>query len=240
VPLPARLSDYALTMPRVVFLHGFGSSPQSSKGAFLRRRLAENGIALETPDLNQPDFSTLTISRMLGQVSRVLDEGEGGPAALIGSSLGGFVAVQTAIDHPANVSRLVLLAPALDFSAERVGDLGDRSVEEWRATNRLDVFHHAYGRVMPMHYELFADAQRFDPLGARLDLPMLIFQGRRDTAVDPATVERWASAQPHAVLHLLDDDHQLHASLDFIWAETARALGLTPAPSRPPDAAPRV
>ncbi len=226
-------------MPRVIFLHGFGSSPQSSKAAFLRTRLAEHGLPIDTPDLNQPDFSTLTISRMLGQVSRLLDAGSDGPAVLIGSSLGGFVAVQAAVSHPGKVGRLVLLAPALDFSAARVGDLGDRSVEEWRATNRLDVFHHGYGRVMPMHYELFADAQQYDPLGARLDLPMLIFQGRRDTAVDPATVERWASAQPDARLHLLDDDHQLHASLDVIWREIARALGLTPVPSRPPDAAPR-
>jgi hypothetical protein len=39
-------------------------------------------------------------------------------------------------------------------------------------------------------------------------------------------VERWAAARPNVELHMLEDDHQLHASLPFIWTETARFLGL--------------
>ncbi len=158
---------------------------------------------------------------MLDHVADAIGE-SGEPVVLIGSSLGGFVAVQTAIDRPARVERLVLLAPALDFRAERVGELGDRSVEEWRRTGRLDVFHFAYGRVMPLHYELFADAQRYQPHAARVTVPIQVFQGRRDTAVDPVAVEQWTRLQPDAELHLLDDDHQMHASLDDIWRETAR------------------
>jgi len=206
---------------RAFYLHGFASSARSSKALFFRARLAERGLALEAPDLNLPDFSTLTITRMLNHVAEAIGE-SGEPVVLIGSSLGGFVAVQTAIDRPARVERLVLLAPALDFRAERVGELGDRSVEEWRRTGRLDVFHFAYGRVMPLHYELFADAQRYQPHAARVTVPIQVFQGRHDTAVDPVAVEQWTNLQPDAELHLLDDDHQMHASLDDIWRETAR------------------
>jgi len=206
---------------RAFYLHGFASSARSSKAAFFRARLAERGLALEAPDLNLPDFSTLTITRMLNHVAEAIGE-SGEPVVLIGSSLGGFVAVQTAIDRPARVERLVLLAPALEFRAERVGELGDRSVEEWRRTGRLDVFHFAYGRVMPLHYELFADAQRYQPHAARVTVPIQVFQGRHDTAVDPVAVEQWTNLQPDAELHLLDDDHQMHASLDDIWRETAR------------------
>jgi hypothetical protein len=206
---------------RAFYLHGFASSARSSKAAFFRARLAERGLALEAPDLNLPDFSTLTITRMLNHVAEAIGE-SGEPVVLIGSSLGGFVAVQTAIDRPARVERLVLLAPALEFRAERVGELGDRSVEEWRRTGRLDVFHFAYGRVMPLHYELFADAQRYQPHAARVTVPIQVFQGRHDTAVDPVAVQQWTNLQPDAELHLLDDDHQMHASLDDIWRETAR------------------
>ena len=225
-------------MSRVLYLHGFASSAQSSKASYFRTRFAAYGIALETPDFNLPDFSTLTISRMLHQVADTIARDEG-PVVLMGSSLGGFVAVQSAVDRPSSISRLVLLAPALDFSAERVGDLGDRSLDQWRASDRLDVFHYAYGRVMPVHYALFADAQQYRPLDARVHVPVQVFQGRRDAAVDPVTVERWTTTQPHAELHLLDDDHQMLASLETIWSETARFLGLTPAPSRSPGAAPR-
>ena len=52
----------------VVYLHGFASSPQSSKATFFAGRLAERGIRMECPDLNDPDFSTLTVSRMLRQL----------------------------------------------------------------------------------------------------------------------------------------------------------------------------
>ena len=53
---------------QVLYLHGFASSPQSSKATFFSTRLAERGIEMMVPDLNQPDFSTLTVSRMLEQV----------------------------------------------------------------------------------------------------------------------------------------------------------------------------
>ncbi len=68
--------------------------------------------------------------------------------------------------------------------------------------------------------------RRYDAFNARLDLPIQIFQGRRDTAVDPETVERWARARPNVDLHLLDDDHQMLASLETIWREMSRFLGV--------------
>ncbi len=210
----------------VLYLHGFASSAQSSKAAFFRSKLSAYGVAVHAPDFNAPDFSTLTVSRMLGQVHEVIQGLGPGPVTLIGSSLGGFVGVHAALQDAGRVDRLVLLAPALDFGGNRMRELGDRGIEDWRRTNRLDVFHHGFGRLMPVHYELYADAARYDAFNARIDLPIQIFQGRRDTSVDPATVERWATARPNVVLHLLDDDHQLLGSLETIWAETARFLGV--------------
>jgi len=238
VPLPSGLQGRVVM--HVFYLHGFASSAQSSKAAFFRSRLSQYGVTLQTPDFNAPDFSTLTISRMLGQVHQAIQALPVGPVALIGSSLGAFVAVQAALPHADRIDRLVLLAPALDFGGNRMRDLGDRGIDEWRQTNRLDVFHHAFGRVMPVQYELYADAGRYDCVNARVDLPIQIFQGQRDTAVDPATVRRWAEVRPNVDLHLLDDDHQLRGSLDYIWTHAARFLHLTRArPSHPPDAAPR-
>jgi pimeloyl-ACP methyl ester carboxylesterase len=225
-------------MMHIFYLHGFASSAQSSKAGLFRTRLFEHGLPLRTPDFNEPDFSTLTISRMVGQVGREIETLEPGPVTLIGSSLGAFVAVQVALQYPGRVDRMVLLAPALDFGGNRLRDLGDRGLDDWRQTGRLEVFHYGLGRVMPVHYELYADAGRFDAQNAQLALPILIFQGTRDVSVDPATVQRWAEARPDVDLRLLDDDHQLLGSLDYIWTETARFLSLTPArPSHPPDAA---
>jgi uncharacterized protein len=212
----------------VLYLHGFASSAHSSKAAFFRSKLSDYGVSVQTPDFNEPDFSTLTVTRMLGQVHDAIATLPPGPVALVGSSLGGFVAVHAALQEVARVERLILLAPALDFGGNRMRELGDRGIDEWRRTNRLDVFHYGFGRVIPVRYELYADAARYDAFNARLELPIQIFQGRRDTSVDPETVERWAAARANVELHLLDDDHQLLGSLETIWAEMARFLGVRP------------
>ena len=209
---------------RPIYLHGFASSPQSSKRTFLAAKFREQGIELDAPDFNHPSFSTLTISRMLRQVADVVESSDDS-ATLIGSSLGGFVAVQTALAMPQRIERLVLLAPALDFNANRLRTLGDRGLEEWKTTGELNVFHYGYGRIMPVHYALYTDAGRYECTTARPAMPIQIFQGRRDTAVSASSVEHWARSRPNVELHLLDDDHQLTASLDYIWDALKVFLG---------------
>ena len=216
----------------VFYLHGFASSAQSSKAAFFAERLRRAGQVLHTPDFNEPDFSTLTITRMVDQLTNAIDVLPNDRVALLGSSLGAFVAVQMALRRPGQVDRLVLLAPAFDFGGNRMRDLGDGRLDEWQRTDRLDVFHYGYGRVIPVHYDLYKDAAGYNCVSARLTLPIQIFQGRRDTAVDPVLVERWAGERPNVELHLLDDDHQLLASLDEIWEKASPFLGIAPRAGR--------
>src|SRR3954471_24731458 len=97
---------------RFVWLHGFASGPTSSKGRFVGARLAERGIDLLLPDLNEPAFFDLTVTRMLGQLDALL---QGDEAVLFGSSLGGFTAATWAAARPGRVRALVLLAPAFDL-----------------------------------------------------------------------------------------------------------------------------
>src|SRR5215213_919544 len=205
---------------RVLYLHGFASSPQSSKATFFAAKLAALGVPFDAPDLNAPDFSTLTVTRMLNQCGEIIER-DRDPVAVIGSSLGGFVAVQAALRYTTQISRVVLLAPALEFDGDSLSELGDRSLEAWKSTGRLDVFHYGYGRMVPLHYELYGDSRQYDAMDAKLTQPVQVFQGRRDTAVNPDTVERWSAVRPNVELHMLDDDHQLHGSLHYIWGHVA-------------------
>jgi hypothetical protein len=214
-----------------IYLHGFASSSKSSKATFFGERLVARGVTVHCPDLNEPDFSTLTISRMIGQVCRVIEALPDDRVVLMGSSLGAFVAVQVALRLGARIERMVLLAPALDLGGRRMETMGDRAIEEWRSTNVLNVFHYGYGRTIPVRFDLYSDAAQYDSLNAQLSLPIQVFQGRRDTAVDPGCVERWASARPNVELHMLDEDHQLLGSLDYIWGEVARFLSLPSTPN---------
>jgi len=207
----------------VVYLHGFASSARSGKASYLAERCRAAGITFAAPDLNLPDFSTLTVTRMLDQTRASIDTAPG-PVTLVGSSLGGFVAVNAAGRWPDRVARLVLLAPALDFSSEGLRGPGGADVDDWKRTGTLNVFHFGYGRVLPVHYELYADATRYDAMHAILPMPVIVFQGKHDTAVDPATVERWAQGRSNVALHMLDDGHQLTSSLSYIWAELEATL----------------
>jgi pimeloyl-ACP methyl ester carboxylesterase len=209
----------------VVYLHGFASSARSGKALYLGERLREHGVAFHAPDLNLPDFSTLTITRMLEQ-TRVLLETATEPVTLIGSSLGGFVAVNAAVKWPGKVEKLVLLAPALDFGDEGLKGPGGADLGAWKQAGHLNVFHFGYGRILPVHYELYQDARRYDAMNATLSIPILVFQGRRDTAVDPDTVQAWAGRRPNVKLHMLDDEHPLTSSLSYIWEKLAAFLNL--------------
>jgi pimeloyl-ACP methyl ester carboxylesterase len=120
----------------------------------------------------------------------------------------------------------VLLAPAIDLEWETLPGVGAGGIDRWRRDGQIEVFHYAHDRRYPLKYSFYEDAIQYHPEAVRLALPVLIFQGRRDESVDPRSVERFAQAQPDATLHLVDDGHQLKDSLDLIWAETARALGL--------------
>ena len=69
MPLPPCMSAPAVTPRHIFYLHGFASSPKSTKVRYFSDRLWEHGINLRCPDFNQPDFSTLTLTRMLGQLA---------------------------------------------------------------------------------------------------------------------------------------------------------------------------
>ena len=226
--MPARLHQHAVTPVRhVVYLHGFASSPASSKAQRFGREVAARGAGFACPDLNEPDFATLTVTRMLHQTAAAVAAAAGGPVCLVGSSLGAFVAVHAAArDATARVDRLILLAPAFDFGGNRLTRLGEHGIDEWRRAGRLRIMHYAYGAERDIGFELYEDAAAYDAWDARLDQPVLIFHGRHDDVVDPDMVRRWAAGRAGTELVMLDDGHQLAHSVDGIIERSLEFLGL--------------
>jgi len=217
----------------VIYLHGFGSSPASSKAQRFGAELDARATGFSCPDFNEPSFDTLTVTRMLEQTAAATAAAPRGPVALVGSSLGAFVAVHAAAaDSGRHVDRLILLAPALDFGGNRLRQLGEHGIDEWRRRGSLRVMHYALGEERDVGFGLYEDAARYDAFDLNLELPILAFQGRHDDVVSPAMVVEWASRRPNVDLRLIDDDHQLSASVDVVWGESERFLGLG-SPPRP-------
>ena len=210
----------------IFYLHGFASSPDSTKIRYFSERLGEHGVTLVCPDFNEPDFKTLTMTRMLDQLERQLPPAGGPPVALIGSSLGGTLAILAAARAPSRVERLVLLAPAVMFAKAGHHLLPPERIDEWRRRGSLPFFHYAAHQQLELDYTFYEDSLRYDAFNAVMPQPALIFQGLRDVSVDPRQVEQFASARRNVTLSLLDDDHQLIESLPRIWTDVEAFLGL--------------
>jgi pimeloyl-ACP methyl ester carboxylesterase len=94
---------------RLIFIHGSDSSSRTYKAELLRLRF---------PGMVVPDFTGPLAERMQ-QLEQILEDTTGW--TIIGSSLGGTMAALFASHHPAQVRKLVLLAPALillDFTEQ--------------------------------------------------------------------------------------------------------------------------
>jgi pimeloyl-ACP methyl ester carboxylesterase len=89
-------------MTTTLFLHGLDSSSQGSKGRYFQAHF---------PGVLCPDFSG-DLAQRLAQLAALC--GGIGDLFLIGSSFGGLMASSFAIANPERVSRLILLAPALN------------------------------------------------------------------------------------------------------------------------------
>ena len=210
---------------QVVYLHGFASSSQSTKASYFGERLAGHGVGFRCPDFNEPDFSTLTITRMLDQLARELSS-IAGPVTLIGSSLGGTLGILAAARFAGKIDRLVLLAPAVMFARPGHHLFSTERVEEWRHKGVLPIFHYADNAERLLNFAFYEDSLRYNAFEASFPVPTLIFQGMRDTAVDHRTVEAFAARRSNVTLCLLDDDHQLLVSLPRIWSDSEAFLGL--------------
>src|SRR2546428_307621 len=200
---------------RHLWLHGFASGPTSSKGQFVKARLRERGVELAIPDLNEPAFHDLTVTRMLGRVD-ALTEGAG-PVVLFGSSLGGFTAATWAAAHPDRARALVLLAPAFDLGPRWEARMDPGDLRRWRTAGRLGFDHHAHGRKEELSYGFLLDAHRHPgfPLPR---CPTLVIQGTKDEVVDPALAREFVRRmQGRAELVELPEGHELTADLPGLW-----------------------
>jgi pimeloyl-ACP methyl ester carboxylesterase len=220
------LSGLPGTAVSVFYLHGFTSSGGSTKAGYFADRLQRHGIALRCPDFNLPDFRSLTMTRMLQQLEEALAAAGPSRATLIGSSLGGTLAILGASRFADRVERVVLLAPAVMFAKPGHHLLPPERIEEWRRRGALPFFHHADNEERLLDYGFYADTLHYDAFDAVFPQPTLIFQGLRDEAVDHRTVEQFARSRPNITLSLLDDDHQLTASLPRMWNDMEGFLGL--------------
>ncbi|ELR98363.1 YqiA/YcfP family alpha/beta fold hydrolase [Gloeocapsa sp. PCC 73106] len=199
-----------------IYLHGFASGPKSSKAQYFWHRYAELGISLSIPDLNQGDFSDLTLTRQLQQVGKIIKQ-VNTPVILIGSSFGGLTGVWLSQNYP-QIQSLILLAPAFNFLFQLNALLGEEAMTQWRNERYYLFYHHAIERSLPLHYQFIVDLAQYPDQELKRSLPTLIFHGVNDTIIPIESSLQYRDTHPHTQLVELNSDHNLTDVLPDMWS----------------------
>ena len=201
-------------MTQYFYLHGFASSPRSTKAQFLANAFQALNISLRSPDLNQDDFYHLTLTRQIEQVRSLLPTSES--VTLIGSSFGGLTAAWLGEQCP-QIDRLILLAPAFQFLAHWLPRLGREQIQQWRETRSLLVYHYAQQTKLPLDYAFVTDATQYDDTQLQRPLPTLILHGRQDDVIPIQASRDYAATRSGVQLIELESDHALGNVQSEIW-----------------------
>ncbi len=221
---------------RVAFVHGTPGAAEDWVDYLLDVPDDARYLALDRPGFGRsdPDEAVVSLRDQAGAVldmltadasaRRVPDE----PAILVGHSLGAPVVARAAIDAPARVAALVLLAGALDPALERVYAV--QRVAAWAPLARAlpRPVRNANAELLALEQEL---ADMCDAL-ERLELPVIIVHGTGDRLVPFANVaymeRQFRRARPLELMILEHRNHHLPwHSKPAIDRALARALTLT-------------
>jgi len=203
-------------LTRFLYLHGFASGPQSTKGVAFANHFAERGATVERLDLRVPSLAHLRLSAMLETTASAL----GDRTVLFGSSLGGLTAARVA-ERDSRVVALVLLAPAFQLVARWRQTLGP-AWDEWKRTGWREVLDYTTGQPARVDYGFVEDVAAIDVGFPEVRVPTLILHGVRDDVVPIRHSRIYAAGRSNVRLVELDDGHELVASLPRLleYAET--------------------
>ena len=107
--------------PGIVWLGGFKSEMTGTKARALDDWARGQGRAFLRFDYfghggSSGNFHEGTVSRWLEDTLAALDRLSEGPQILVGSSMGGWLALLAALARPGRIAGLLLIAPAVDFT----------------------------------------------------------------------------------------------------------------------------
>jgi alpha-beta hydrolase superfamily lysophospholipase len=219
-----RFEELNMEKTHFVYLHGFASSPKSEKAIFFAEKLRGAGMDVTIPDLNEPTFLNLTLTRQLEHVEAIADDHANEQLVLIGSSMGGLIAT-LATQRIRNVVGLVLLAPGFGINTRWNQMPGRQELNEWKSSGWHDVFHYRWNSKVPLKYDFVEDANQYTTVNLKVEVPTLVFHGVHDQVIPVAESRAFARNNAEFVEYCeLDSDHDLLNVLNPMWNATEQFL----------------
>ena len=211
--------------PAIVFLPGFKSDMTGDKATMLAACCAAHGRAMLRFDYaghgsSGGRFEDGTIGSWLGDALAAIDRLIEGKLILVGSSMGGWIALLAALARPERVAALIGIAAATDFTETLMWEA--MTFEERRTLERDGVLRVAseYGEPYPVTRALIEEGRSHRLLGGPIPLacPVRLLHGQRDPDV-PWELSLQTAAQITSedvqVLLVKDGDHRLSRPSDL-------------------------
>ena len=211
--------------PCTVFLPGYMSDMEGAKALEAEAFCAANGLACLRLDYSGHGasggaFTDGTIGRWTEDALHLVDLLTEGPLVLVGSSMGGWIALNVALARPDRVQALVGIAAAPDFTEDL---MWAAMMPDERAQLQRDgvlPVPSAYGAPYPVTLALIEDGRRRLLLRGPVPLhrPVRLLQGMRDADVPWETAMRLADrleAEDVQVTLIKDGDHRLSRASDL-------------------------
>lgn len=235
-----RAARPGVTLPGLVWLGGFRSDMRGSKASHLDEMAARAGRACLRFDYSghgesEGDFAEGTIGLWASEAAAVFRALTTGPQIVVGSSMGGWIALLLArilarANEADRLAGMVLIAPAVDFTGDLIWPILPEAIRQkiqqsgsWRRPAD------AYGESYLLTRRLFEDGRANSLLGGeiRTFCPTIILQGMEDPDVPwrhaMKLVEHLA-ADPVTISLIKDGDHRLSRPQDLATLEKSIAF----------------
>jgi len=230
--------------PGIFWLGGYRSDMTGSKAQALDELGAELGLAVTRFDYSGHgqsggDFLDGTISRWLEEALAVFALTTG-PQVVVGSSMGGWIALllarAIAAATPGRVKALVLIAPAVDMTQDlMLGQFSKKELKALRETGVVEQPSEYSDTPYPITAGLIEDGKRHLLFGRGIDVgcPVTILQGGKDPDVPREHAMKLVQhllTDPVTFTLVPDGDHRLSRpeDLDLLKSVIRREVVVPP------------
>lgn len=204
--------------PGIMFLAGHGSDMQGSKAIALENMADHRNIPFLRFDYfghgsSDGRFLDGNLSRWLEDCTAMLDALTKGPQILVGSSLGGWLMVLTALQRKSRIAGMIGIAAAPDFTETLIWDALTPTQQEQMKTKGQIALPNPYADEDVIYpYHLIEDGQRHLLLKNEIDLdiPVILHQGMQDGEVPWQTAIQLAEKLTSKDVQIILDKHAGH------------------------------